>query len=100
MHDPEIINAQLLGAGFSRVNLEVVEKNSVCPSAKEAAYGLVQGGSLYNEIMKRNPAWLGEISSIVESELAEKYGTAPMVAPMSAIICQAWKQEVKTKSPL
>ena len=28
--------------------------------------------------------WVGEITSIVESELAEKYGAAPMVAPMQA----------------
>jgi len=91
MPDPEVIKAHLLRAGFSRVNTDVVKKNSVCASAKEAAYGLVQGGSLYNEIMKQNPIWLGEITSIVESELTEKYGVAPMVAPMRAIVCQAWK---------
>jgi hypothetical protein len=41
--------------------------------------------------MKRNPMWLDEITTIVEKELAEKYGAAPMVAPMQAIICEAWK---------
>lgn len=91
MHDPDTIKEQLYRAGFSKVKTDVVDKNSVCASAKEATYGLVQGGSLYTEIMKRNPAWLGEITSIVENELAEKYGTAPMIAPMKAIICQAWK---------
>lgn len=91
MHDPQIIREQLQRAGYSKVKTDVLEKNSVCATAKEAAYGLVQGGSLYNEIVKRNPGWLSEITAIVESELAEKYGTAPMVAPMRAIICQAWK---------
>ena len=91
MHDPDAIKEQLHRAGFSKVKTEVVKKKAVCVSAKEATYGLVQGGSLYNEIMKRNPTWLDEITSIVESELAEKYGAAPMVAPMQAIICQAWK---------
>ena len=91
MHDPDAIKEQLLRAGFSKVKPEVVKKNSIGVSVKVAAYGLVHGGSLYDEIMKRNPAWLGEITSIVESELAEKYGVAPMVAPMRAIICQAWK---------
>ena len=48
-------------------------------------------GSLYNEIIKLNPARLDEIKMSVEKELEEKYGAAPMVAPMRAIICQAWK---------
>jgi ubiquinone/menaquinone biosynthesis C-methylase UbiE len=91
MNDPLLIKQQLHHVGFSKVNAAVVEKNSICATAKEATYGLVQGGSLYNEIIKRNPAWLEEITATVENELAEKYGNAPMVAPMRAIICQAWK---------
>ena len=91
MHDPAIIKKQLLHSGFAKVNADVVEKNSICTTAKEAAYGLVQGGSLYNEIIKRNPSWLEEISANVENELKEKYGAAPMVAPMRAIITQALK---------
>ena len=91
MHDPDAIKEQLHRAGFSKVTTEVVKKNAVCGSAKVAAFGLVHGGSIYDEIMKRNPAWLDEITSIVENELGEKYGVAPMVAPMRAIICQALK---------
>ena len=91
MNDPLVIKDLLHRVGFLKVNAEVVEKNSICATAKEATYGLVQGGSLYHEIIKRNPDWLTEIAAIVENELAEKYGAAPMVAPMKAIICQAWK---------
>jgi ubiquinone/menaquinone biosynthesis C-methylase UbiE len=89
MNDPEAIRNDLLQAGFLNVKAELIEKNSVCATAKEAAYGLVHGGSLYNEIIKRNESWLGEISATVEKELAEKYGAAPTVAPMRAILCQA-----------
>jgi ubiquinone/menaquinone biosynthesis C-methylase UbiE len=91
MNDPQIIKEQLHAAGFSKVEIEEVEKQSVCESAKKATYGMVQGGTLYNEIMKRNPAWVDEIATIVEKELTEKYGASPMVAPMRAIVCQAWK---------
>jgi hypothetical protein len=66
-------------------------KESYCATAKKAAEGLIKGGSLYNEIMNRDPAWLNEILATVEEELSEKYGSAPMVAPMKAIISQAWK---------
>ncbi len=41
--------------------------------------------------MSRNPAWMEEIRALVEKELALKFGEAPMVAPMSAVISQAWK---------
>jgi len=91
MSDPELINEQLRSAGFSTSKAEPVDKMSKCESARKATYGMVQGGSLYNEIIKRNPAWIGEISATVEKELSEKYGAAPMSAPMRAFIIQAWK---------
>lgn len=91
MHDPEAIKAQLLQAGFSKVKIDLVEKQSLSESAKKATIGMVQGGSLYNEIVKVNPAWVNEISAEVEKELSEKYGAAPMSAPMKAFITQAWK---------
>jgi hypothetical protein len=73
------------------MSIEKVKLFSVGPTAKEAANGLVEGGSIYEEIKKRNPAWIDEIKIKVEKELAEKFGAAPMIAPMSAIISQAWK---------
>lgn len=91
MNDDEEIRNNLQEAGFSKIIVERVENISVSPTAKEAAYGLTQGGSIYNEIMKRNPAWIDEIKETVEKELAEKFGAAPMKAPMSALITQAWK---------
>ena len=91
MHQPELIREELMAAGFSNVDVEVVEKKSVCVSAKEAAYGLLHGGSLYNEIIKRDATWLTEISETVESELASRYGDSPMIAPMRALISQATK---------
>ena len=90
-NDPAIIKELLSGACFSTTIIESVEKMSVSPSSKEAAKGLTQGGSLYNEIMKRNPAWLPEITATVERKLTEKYGAEPMAAPMKALICRAWK---------
>ncbi len=91
LNNPESIKEELLNAGFSKVNVDIVNKNSVCASAKEAAYGLVHGGSLYNEVIKRGPETLNEILKKVEQQLAIKYGNAPMVAPMRALITVAKK---------
>ena len=91
MSDEASIQALLRDAGFSKISVEKVEQFSVSRTAKEAAYGLVKGGPFYKEIKKINPAWIDEIKIKVEKELSEKFGAAPMVAPMSALISQAWK---------
>jgi SAM-dependent methyltransferase len=91
MNDVNVINSILEDAGFSKIKIEKVHKVAVGQTAKEAAYGMARGGSLYNEIMKRNPAWVEEIEATVEKELSENFGDKPMIAPMSALISQAWK---------
>ncbi|HTE30093.1 MAG TPA: class I SAM-dependent methyltransferase [Chryseolinea sp.] len=90
MSDETVITPLLQDAGFEKMSIEKVGLSFVSPTAKEAAYGLVAGG-LYEEIKKRNPAWIDEIKIKVEKKLAEKFGAAPMIAPMSAVISQAWK---------
>jgi len=91
MHDEEEIKNDLQKAGFSAIKIERVQKLSTSDTAKNAAIGLSQGGTIYNEIMKINPAAVDEIKEEVEKQLTEKYGVAPMVARMSALITQAWK---------
>jgi ubiquinone/menaquinone biosynthesis C-methylase UbiE len=91
MNDLSLLKSSLEDAGFSKIVVERVRKVSISETAKDATAGLAQGGLIYNEIMKRNPAWMDEIMSVVEKELSEKYGAAPMMAPMSAIVSQAWK---------
>jgi hypothetical protein len=91
MSDEAVIKPLLQDAGFSKISIEKVELLSVCRTAKEAAHGLVEGGPIYDKIKKLNPAWIDEIKIKVEKELAEKFGAAPMIAPMSAVISQARK---------
>jgi len=91
MNDETIIRSFSRDAGFSKIKIEKVKKLSISETAKEAVNGLAQGGLIYNEIMKRDPAWMEEIKTTAEKELAEKFGAAPMIAPMSAVITQAWK---------
>lgn len=91
MSDADPLTRMLRAAGFSKTHAEEVKKISHAESAAKAAQGLVRGGSLYNEIVNRNPAWVHEIISVVEKELGEKYGNAPMNASMKALITQAWK---------
>ncbi|MCF3110274.1 class I SAM-dependent methyltransferase [Niabella sp. CC-SYL272] len=91
MSDEACIRLLLEHAGFLKIAIEKVQKNSVCATARAAAIGLVQNGPLFEAIKKRNPAWVDEIINTTEAELSEKFGAAPMVAPISAVISQAWK---------
>lgn len=91
MHDPAVNRQMLELAGFSKANSFRIVKQMHAKTAASAAQGLVKGGSFYNEILKRNRAWVDEIISTVEKELSEKYGKSPMIAPISAIITQGWK---------
>ncbi len=63
---------------------------SFSPTAKDAASGLTKGG-FYDEIQGRDPVLAGKIKAEVEQVLAERFGAAPMIAPMSAVISEAWK---------
>jgi ubiquinone/menaquinone biosynthesis C-methylase UbiE len=91
MYDETAIRETLQETGFSKIDIEKVSKLSICPTAKEASEGLTQGGVIYNAIMSQNPELIEEIKTLVEKELTQKFGEAPMVAPMSAVISQAWK---------
>ncbi len=89
-NDHTVIRDLLEEAGFSKISVESVKKMAIAESVSEAAFGLSHGGSLYNEIMNRNPAWIDEINEKLEKELLEKFGDSPMQAPMSAVICEAF----------
>jgi ubiquinone/menaquinone biosynthesis C-methylase UbiE len=91
MWDEKLIKELLVEAGFSKISIEKITKDSISPSAKDAAEGLTRGGAIYNELMNRNPAWIEEIKILLEKELSEKFGEAPMIAPMSAVISHALK---------
>lgn len=91
MSDEAAIKTLLINAGFSKMSIKKKGLFSTSATAKEAASGLVIGGYIYEEIKKRDPALIDKIRSEVEKELAEKFGAAPMIAPMSALICEAWK---------
>ncbi|TBO40048.1 class I SAM-dependent methyltransferase [Pedobacter kyonggii] len=91
MNNEALITPLLKDAGFAKISIEKVKLFSVSPTAKEAACGLVEWGPVYEEIKKHNPNCIEEIKIKVEKELAEKFGTAPMIAPISAVFSQAWK---------
>lgn len=90
MHDESVITSLLNGAGFSKILIEKKKLFSFCATAKAAAEGLLKGG-VYDEISKHDPAAIHKIKIELEKMLAEKFGNAPMISSMSAVIGEAWK---------
>lgn len=91
MSDEAVLRPLLENAGFRDISIEKAGQLSVCPTAKEAATGLVEGGFMFREIRQHHPEWIDKIKVRLEKELSEKFGAAPMIAPMSAVISQARK---------
>jgi SAM-dependent methyltransferase len=91
MSDSAMIGDLLQVAGFMAVSTETVQLFSISRTAEEAAIGFIQGGSIYEKIKKSNSVRMEEIKIELEKELAAKFGAAPMVAPISALITQAYK---------
>lgn len=91
MSEEGLIRPLLEETGFSKMSILKVGLSSVCATAKEAASGLVEGGFIFKEIRQNNPELIGEIKEKLEKKLTEKFGAEPMVAPMSAVVCEVWK---------
>ena len=91
MSDETVIRPLVEDAGFSKIFIEKIQQFSVSPTAKKAATGLVDGGFVFKEIRQHNPEWIDEIKIKLEKELSQNFGAAPMIAPISAVICEAWK---------
>lgn len=92
MNNDEEIKSQLQQAGFGNITIERVDKTAISPSATDVAAGLAQAGSMYNEIIRRNPDWVPLIRSELEKEIAARFGAAPMKSPMRALLTIAVKR--------
>jgi hypothetical protein len=90
-NDHDEVMGYLQRAGFSSIVVEQVEKSAWSTNAREAAIGLTQGSSLYNEIVAKDPAWVEAIINDTEAELVKRYGDQPMIAPMSAVFAMGRK---------
>ncbi len=92
-HDRKQIRSLLEEAGFRNIEIELLQKEGVSPSAAEAATGIVQGNPVHAFIIERDPLLVDTIQNHVEKEIAAKYGGKPLKFPMQAWVCEAVKGE-------
>ena len=89
--DPDRIRGEVQQAGFENVEIDVVEKVTTAPSAREPATGLCQGSPLRAEIEARGPDRLDDVTAQVADALAARFGAGPVENRMSALVVTAWR---------
>lgn len=87
--DKDRIRTELTDAGFGRISIETVTRESRAQSARDAAMALVQGTPLRMELTARDPDGLASVTDEAEAALRERYGDGPIVGRTQALMVVA-----------
>lgn len=90
-HDPDVIEHDLMEAGFAEVELESVELRSRAASARDAAIALTQGTPMRADIEQIDPAMLDRATDAAAEALKQFEGPDGFDAPMAAWLVAATK---------
>ena len=75
--DTDLIRNELTRAGFGRIAIETVNRQSAAPSAHDLAIGFCQGSPLRSEIEERDPNRLGGATDAATKALLSRFGDGP-----------------------
>jgi SAM-dependent methyltransferase len=87
--DTDLIRTELTQAGFGKIAIETVNRQSASPSARDLATGFCQGSPLRSEIEERDPNRLGEATDAATEMLQSRFGDGPIVGKMRAHVITA-----------
>ena len=76
-HDTERIRTMLEAAGFRDVQVDTVPRESLSPSARDAALGLLRGNPVGTDIQDRGTVPIETVIDAVERAIRERYGDPP-----------------------
>jgi SAM-dependent methyltransferase len=82
------VRADMEAAGWEDVDVETLEVDSPCPSARELAMGFASGSPLTHELVGRG-ADLDAVADLLASELIPVGGDRPFTARLSAFVITA-----------
>lgn len=89
-YDEQLIHELLNAAGFRNSRIHLLQKESLSPSAADAARGVVEGNPILTFIQQRDASMTDLLRDEVEHALSARFGNRPMKAPM-----QAWVGETR-----
>ena len=82
--DTDQIRNELTQAGFDKIAIETVDRQSAAPSARDLAIGFCQGSPLRAEIEERDPERLGDATDAATEALLSRFGEGPISGKMRA----------------
>ena len=88
-HDVRVIRDELGQAGFTRVEIETVEKRGRAPSPRDPAIGFCQGSPLRSEIEARDAGRLEEATEAAARAIAARFGPGPIEGKIQAHVVSA-----------
>jgi hypothetical protein len=88
-HDADQIRAELKTAGFSGIEINVLEHRSKAASARDVAIAYCQGTPLRNEIEARDAARLDAATSHAADAIARRFGPGPVDGRIQALVISA-----------
>ncbi len=90
-HDRETIERDLAAAGFDKVEITTVAKESKARSSRDVAIAYCQGTPLRTEIEDRDASLLGDATVVSIKALTERFGRANPVGKIQAQVAKATK---------
>jgi SAM-dependent methyltransferase len=82
--DTDQIRNELTQAGFVKIAMQTVTRQSASSSARDLAIGFCQGSPLRTEIEERDPSRLGEATDAATKALLSRFGDGPIAGKMRA----------------
>lgn len=87
--DIDLVRNELTQAGFDKIVIETVNRQSAAPSARDLAIGFCQGSPLRREIEERDPERLDEATDAATDALLSRFGDGPITGKMRAHVITA-----------
>ena len=87
--DQAVIRADLAAAGFGKVLIETVTKQSRARAARDVAVAMCQGSPMRAEIVARNPDGLEAATDAVEAALVRRFGSGAVSGKIQALVVTA-----------
>lgn len=88
-HDLELIEGELVRAGFAEIASATLEQTSTAPSARHAAVAYCQGTPLRNEIEARDAGLLEHVTERAAQAIAARFGNGPVTGKIRGHILMA-----------
>jgi ubiquinone/menaquinone biosynthesis C-methylase UbiE len=88
-HDGERIRSEMAAAGFEKIAIDTVTRESRAAAPVDPAIAYCQGTPLRNEIEVRKPGGLEEATDAAGGELRRRFGDGPIAGRIQALVVTA-----------